>query len=161
MWGFSREAHSKMNASIFQNYIVFSLPLHRPERNADLFSAMHVWSIVGRLFHFSYCIQEWPMLDLDGRTMKPHTHCFFFTLYLNNNTQEFGDFRDLLVFLMSCACWVCFVLFVLLSFKCVKDHQWTENMLWCVALVYATLPPVWIQKEMTQLLNIRWERQPW
>lgn len=79
-WGFGGEARSEMNASVSQNDIVFSLPrrmLIRWSRVPFFFSPSpsaclgHCW----RLFHFSARIQEWPKLDLDGRTVKQHLFC--------------------------------------------------------------------------------------
>ena len=77
-----REAHSEMNASVFQNDIVFSLPYTGLRGMLIQWSQMPFFSSPPlsnacmrhrcRLLHFSDHIQEWPRLDLDGKTMKQH-----------------------------------------------------------------------------------------
>lgn len=78
-WRLGREAHSKMNVSIFPNDIVFSLPYAGLRRMLIHSSQIpffpldacmkHHW----RLLHFSHHPLQWP--GFDPGTMKEHPLC--------------------------------------------------------------------------------------
>lgn len=105
-WGLGREAHSKMNVSIFQNDIVFSLPytglrgmLIQWSQIPFFFPPMHVWGIAEDCCIFQIAIRNDRSLTWMGEQCSS-AYLTPAVIQLTPNNKFVVDFREITKCLM-------------------------------------------------------------